>query len=63
MLGVNCAINVDNGQTFVAELRSSIEKRVILEANLQEPILAREPKPQFLVNMHSDAVKGFITSM
>ena len=26
-------------------------------------ILAREPNPQFLVNLHSDAVKGCDTSM
>ena len=29
----------------------------------QQFIIAREPKPQFLVNLHSDAVKGCDTSM
>ena len=31
--------------------------------NFAKQHLAREPNPQFLVNLHSDAVKGCDTSM
>ena len=41
----------------------SLESDLLIISILLMSLIAREPNPQFLVNLHSDAVKGCDTSM